>query len=63
MNTITRCIGGANDDPELFNYEEDTNAPEYSDTLDSESMDDIKMAKDQSDTTVEACFLYLPKEY
>ena len=44
------CIGDVNDDPELLNYEEDTNALEYSDPLDSECTDDINMAKDQRDT-------------
>ena len=47
------CIDGLNDDPELLNYEEDTNAPEYGDPIVSKHLDDDNnMTKDQRDLKV-----------
>ena len=46
------CIGDVNVDPELLNHMKDTNTPEYSDPIAPECMDDINMANNLEDTTV-----------
>ena len=46
------CIGEVNADPDLLNHEEHTHAPDYSEPIVPECLDDSNMASDIVDTTM-----------